>query len=330
MSAAVEFPEAPVDERGVLLETPEMRAFGLAALRRMMSAQPPAPAGAGAGAGAPPPPAPPPWPREDDAFLLAFLRARKYKVDKAFAVLCKFSAFWHSAETRAILDGQSAEKLRAFYVGGPTKLLQGRDAEGNGLSTLNAGKMNAAFVNYDAQVHMSMLGLAWLLENEDVQLRGLTIVETFQHFSLGAAMGLRGALSGAQQKKLTEIFLDSMPMRIRHIYVIHQPWYFSMIWAVAKLFFKKKITERVELFGAHTDKLFERVPAAALPLEFGGTLDEPADAAISRFVAVEKAGGTLGGFVLPFCIDAPAGGGAGGAGGGARGGGAGDTAAPAV
>ena len=197
-------------------------------------------------------------------FLLAFLRARKYKVDKAFAVLCKFSAFWHSAETRAILDGQSAEKLRAFYVGGPTKLLQGRDAEGNGLSTLNAGKMNAAFVNYDAQVHMSMLGLAWLLENEDVQLRGLTIVETFQHFSLGAAMGLRGALSGAQQKKLTEIFLDSMPMRIRHIYVIHQPWYFSMIWAVAKLFFKKKITERVELFGAHTDKLFERVPAAAL------------------------------------------------------------------
>jgi hypothetical protein len=307
MSASSEFPEAPVDENGVLLETPEMRAFGLAALRRMMAA-PPAGAGAGAGAGAPAAASPPPWPREDDAFLLAFLRARKYKVDKSFAGLRKFSAFWAAAETRAILDGQSAEKLRAFYVGGPTKLLDGRDAEGNGLSCLNAGKMNAAFVGYEQQVHLSMLGLAWVLDNEDVQLRGLTVVETFAHFSLGAAMGLRGALSGAQQKKLTDIFLDSMPMRIRHIYVIHQPWYFSMIWAVAKLFFKKKITERVELFGADTQKLFARVPAAALPLEFGGTLDEPADAAISRFVAAEKEGRTVGGFAMPFSIDAPCGG----------------------
>ena len=48
---------------------------------------------------------------------------------------------------------------------------------------------------------------------------------------------------------------------------------------IAKLFFKKKITERVKLFGSDVAKLHEMVPAAILPPEFGGTLIEAADAA---------------------------------------------------
>jgi CRAL/TRIO domain/CRAL/TRIO, N-terminal domain len=304
------FPEAPQDEHGTLLETPDMRAFGLAALRRMMAAAADGEAAAGAGAGAGAAPAGPrgssPWPREDDAFLLAFLRARKYKVDKAFAVLRKFSRFWAAPETRAMLHGASAEGLRRFYVGGPTRLLQGRDAQGAAVTTLNAGKMDAALVDYTAQVHLSMLSLAWMLEpeNEEVQLRGITIVETFEHFSLAAAMGLRGALSSKQQKALTDFFTDAMPVRIRHIYVIKQPWYFSMVWAVARLFFKKKITDRVQLFGSDVAKLHALVPASILPPEFGGTLDEPVDAAITRFVDIEKRGGTCGGFAMPFNFDA--------------------------
>ena len=292
MAAASEFPEAPLDATGRLLETAEMRIFGLASIRRMMAA---APCAAGA------------WVREDDAFLLAFLRARKYKVDKSFAVLSKFTAFWHAPATRAALHGKSAEMLRPFYVGGPTKMLEGRDVEGNGLATIHAGKMDAALIDFNAQMHLAVLGLAWLLDTEDVQLTGMTYVETFEHFSLAKMASMRHALSGPQQKALQDLFLDSMPFRIRHIYVIHQPWYFSAFWSFAKLFFKKKITERVQLFGSDVAALHARVPASQLPLEFGGTLDESSGAAIDRFVAIEQAHGTCGGFTLPFDIDHPCG-----------------------
>lgn len=287
-----EFPEAPQDASGCLLETAEMRIFGLTALRRMMAATP-SPEGA--------------WPRDDDAFLLAFLRARKYKVDKSFTVLTKFTAFWHAPATRKALHGVSVDTLRRFYVGGPTKMLEGRDLEGNGLATIHAGKMDVALIDFSAQTHLAVLGLAWLLEREDVQLHGMTYVETFEHFSVSKMMSMRGALSNEQQKALQDLFMDAMPFRIRHIYVIHQPWYFGAFWAFAKLFFKKKITERVQLFGKDLAKLHALVPASQLPLEFGGTLEESSGAAIDRFLAVEMAHGTCGGFVLPLDIDFPCG-----------------------
>ena len=70
------------------------------------------------------------------------------------------------------------------------------------------------------------------------------------------------------------MFLERFPIRIRHIYVIRQPRFFSIVWAVAKLFFKKKLTERVHLLGDDLTALHAAVPAGVLPPEFGGTLVE--------------------------------------------------------
>ena len=109
-----------------------------------------------------PPHAPPP--RDDDAFLLAFLRARKYKVDKAYAVLRNFAAFWAN-DKYLFLHGKSVEEIRRFYEGGPAVMLEGRDREGNGLAGIHAGRMDAAFINYEAQVQLAELGLAWLNEH---------------------------------------------------------------------------------------------------------------------------------------------------------------------
>ena len=293
-SAAEQYPEAPQDESGLLMETPSMRAFGLGALRRMIAE----------GAAAAPPHAPPP--RDDDAFLLAFLRARKYKVDKAYAVLRNFAAFWAN-DKYAFLHGKSVEEIRRFYEGGPAIMLEGRDREGNGLAGIHAGRMDAAFINFEAQVQLAVLGLAWLIEHEDVQLRGMTYVETFQGFTLGAAMGLRAALSSSQQKELTDLMMDTMPIRIRHIYVVKQPWYFSMVWAVAKLFFKKKITSRVELLGEDLPRLWSLVDPAAIPASLvpGGALPEGGPSFIDHVLALERAGGQLGGFAMPLNMKAP-------------------------
>lgn len=84
-------------------------------------------------------------------------------------------------------------------------------------------------MNFEEQIRLGVYSLGYLLEHEDMQLRGVTYVETFEGFSLGAAMGMRKLMDSAQQKELMGIFMDKFPLRIRHIYVIHQPWYFSMI-----------------------------------------------------------------------------------------------------
>ena len=105
-------------------------------------------------------------------------------------------------------------------------------------------------------------------------------------------------------QELMSVFLERFPIRIRHIYVIRQPRFFSIVWAVAKLFFKKKLTERVHLLGDDLAALHAAVPAGVLPPEFGGTLVEAPDAAIDRLAAAERGpAASLGGFRLPLSVD---------------------------
>lgn len=78
-------------------------------------------------------------------------------------------------------------------------------------------------------------------------------------------------------------------------------------WGIAKIFFKKKITERVQLFGSDVAALHAHVPAARLPTDIGGTMAEPRGAVIDRLVALERRnGGSIGGFRVPFSVDAAA------------------------
>lgn len=84
---------------GKILETPELREQGLAAFRALIAAAQ----------------AKKPFRmvREDDAFLLAFLRARKYECARALPVLQAFSAFWYTNEV--LLGGATLATIRPMY-----------------------------------------------------------------------------------------------------------------------------------------------------------------------------------------------------------------------
>lgn len=131
----VSLQECPVDPTtGAILETPEIRAFGLSEIRKLM-----AEAKAKGEAR---------FPRDDDRFLLAFLRARKYKVDKSFAVLKGFSEFWFDPKYRHLIEGASAERCRHFHDVGAARLSDGRDLEGNVLGFIYGGRITAEAVSH--------------------------------------------------------------------------------------------------------------------------------------------------------------------------------------
>jgi hypothetical protein len=43
------------------------------------------------------------------------------------------------------------------------------------------------------------------------------------------------AMSRKEQQEMMSIFTDTFPLRIRDIWVIHQPWYFSVFWGLVKV-----------------------------------------------------------------------------------------------
>ena len=68
------------------------------------------------------------------------------------------------------------------------------------------------------------------------------------------------------------------------------PWYFNLMWAVVRLFLKKKLRDRIHLLSkskeADLNKIRAKFDRAQLPQKFGGDLtSEQSQAAMKEWVA---------------------------------------------
>lgn len=80
-----------------------------------------------------------------------------------------------------------------------------------------------------------------------------------------------------------------MPVRLQGLFILHQPWYLSFLWALVRPFMKKKLRQRVtpllpccltlhqiHFLNDRYDELFAIVPPEILPVDFHGTCqDDP-------------------------------------------------------
>jgi len=291
-------PQAEVDPvTGAIVEDAASRAAGLAALRAALAAAKAADATVR-------------LPREDDQFLLAFLRARKYRVSKACEVCLSFARFWFAHAD--LVDGLCAKEVRAVWSLGLMGFLpQTRDVHGNTVTVLRMGAFDMArpgFVEaYTAKnmLRLSLYILTMLFDSEDMQLHGACYVETLEGFSLVNMLKLSGLMSGADQKEMMSAGVDTFPMRIRDIYVIKQPSYFSIFWMLVKPFLKAKLTKRLHLLGDDLPALHKLVDKKGLPADFGGDL--PFDLSSFLDEMEKREAGGIGGFAFPMSVEDPTG-----------------------
>jgi hypothetical protein len=192
---------------GRILETPELRERGLAALRGRM-------------AEAVATRALERFPRDDDRFLLAFLRTAKYDVAKAFARVRNFAVFWYGH--RDLIDGLCAARCRQFAELRMMQFLSGKDVAGNSLVALYMGALDPAKFSARAQMEFSVYMLASVFDDDEQQLSGVTYVETMAGFSLAASMGLSAKMSSKEQKAMMSLATSTFPLRIRRILVVEQ------------------------------------------------------------------------------------------------------------
>ena len=128
--------------------------------------------------------------RDDDQFLLAFLRNRKHDPAAALTVITSFSKLWYSHPD--IVEGLCADRVRHFQSLHLTQFLDGRDVQGNAVVALYMGAMAPGLFTPKEQVEFSLYTLAALFDDEAMQLHGVTYVETLAGFSIWTAMKVRG------------------------------------------------------------------------------------------------------------------------------------------
>lgn len=81
---------------------------------------------------------------------------------------------------------------------------------------------------------------AAVLEPES-QVRGVVVIMDFDKLSMKQVMALNPSFS----MKLLSFIQDAMPLRLKEVHMVKQPFIFNMVWSIFKPFIREKLKNRV-------------------------------------------------------------------------------------
>jgi len=145
----------------------------------------------------------------------------------------------YASLVRGLLVEQVKEK---FVKGSVINVLKNCDQKGRRVLIVNCGKLwDPSEITSDEMFRMLyMVHLAAQLE-EETQVRGVVCIMDFE----GLGMKQVKALSPSFSKRLLTFIQEAMPLRMKEVHFVKQPFIFNMVWTLFKPFVKEKLNSRV-------------------------------------------------------------------------------------
>ena len=179
--------------------------------------------------------------RDDDEFLVRFLRARKYNKDKAFELLCNYCQFRRKHQT--FFKSLKVSCLRPVFEDGLPMVSPGRDQYGRSVIFLFSGNWNTSLYTFEDILRALLLTVEYLIESERTQLFGVTLVIDFTGWKLGDTK----LINKQHLLDAVNVFQNCFPARFKGIHLINQPWYVRMMLTLIKPSLKRKAASRVSV-----------------------------------------------------------------------------------
>ncbi|XP_048781095.2 clavesin-2-like isoform X2 [Ostrea edulis] len=191
--------------------------------------------------------------RTDDAFILRFLRARKFDTVESFRLLARY--FEYRQNNPALFKNFNASEsdIRASLNDGLPSVLPNCDQQGRRIVVLFAANWDNSRYQLFSVYRAFLLTLEKLIDDEACQINGFVIIVDWSQFTFGQSRSLNPKVL----KQMVEGLQDCFPARFGSIHFVNQPWYIEAICKIILPFLKEK-SRRKE----------------ALPAELGGTLPE--------------------------------------------------------
>lgn len=209
---------------------------------------------------------------DDNKFLLAFLRARKFDVDKALQLYVNYHQFRH--KYASVLSSLSASSVEHVLKSGVLSVPDSRFYNGSKAICVYPQKWDYETVPFLDNFRATMLVLDKLIEDEETQVHGISVVYNFEGTSFYSILKV-AQLEHSQRAMLIELLQEAFPARFKGVHLINQPWYISIVMGVIKPFMKQKLRDRIHLHGTDYQSLHEHTSPDSLPIDFGGTRPPP-------------------------------------------------------
>ncbi|XP_022127946.2 alpha-tocopherol transfer protein-like [Pieris rapae] len=208
-------------------------------------------------------------PIEDDVFLMKFLRPCKFYADSAFKRIKAYYKF-------RLLYANYCKDLtpratQAAFQNSIVSMLSPRDKQGRRLLFVESGELwKPRVVPLGEMFRGVQIALESALEEPRTQVSGVNVVINLKGLSLSHIMHFTPSFA----KMIVDWIQDCIPVRLKGVHIINQPYIFNMLFALFKPFLSTKLRSRIHFHGSDTTLLLKDVDASQLVERCGGTLPE--------------------------------------------------------
>ena len=202
--------------------------------------------------------------RDDDSFILRFLRARKFNQEKALKMITNYhiqTTSWPEVFDKV----KNPSLIKNTLDAGVVLPLKGRAKDGSAIVIGRPGiGENPVVIDLYASIFMTM---EKMVEDEETQIHGVTVIQDLAYYGMDYVRQTTPAIS----KRFIAVVQDSLPLRVKSLNVTNEPKIFDIVYAIASPFMKEKIKKRYMFHGQDFSKLYQIIDKSVLPPMFAGS-----------------------------------------------------------
>ncbi|EZA59216.1 clavesin-1 [Ooceraea biroi] len=206
----------------------------------------------------------------DDDFLMIFLRPCKFYPESALQLMKRVAEF--KDKNAALLNNlMPNDEKEGFMEHNIINVMKGKDHKHRRILMMNVGKpWDPSKITCDQMFRMLYLIHELAMQEPESQIYGSVVIMDFDGLSMKQVMGLTPTFS----MRLLTFIQDAMPLRLKEVHIVKQPFLFNMVWQMFKPFVREKLKKRMFFHGTKMSSLHSHIPATHLPKNYGGELPE--------------------------------------------------------
>ncbi|XP_026757330.1 clavesin-2-like [Galleria mellonella] len=208
-------------------------------------------------------------PIDNDEFLMKFLRPCKFYSESAFK---RIQAYYKYRKTFVEYTRDLVPStVRSAFEYSIISFLSPRDQHGRRILLVESERWNPREVSLQEVFRGVQLGLEAAMVEPKTQVSGVITILDMKGLTLAQIMQMTPSFA----KMVIDWIQDCIPIRLKAVHIVNQPYLFNMLFAIFKPFMREKLRSRIFFHGTDRQSLLSQIHADALRKRHGGILPDP-------------------------------------------------------
>lgn len=208
--------------------------------------------------------------KDTDEYLTIFLRPCKWYAKSAYELMKRIADFKekHKATLNNLMPEDEKEAITEHNV---VNILTNLDHKGRRVLLVNAGETwDPSKVSSDQIFRLFYLIHEMAVLEPQSQVRGVVVIMDYNGMGMKQVRGLGPSFA----LLLLSFIQDAMPLRLKEVHMVREPFVFNMVWTLFKPLLRAKLNKRIFFHGKKMSSLHKYLEPSHLPKNFDGLLPE--------------------------------------------------------